>query len=159
MTYEVKVREVAAQPVLSIRAVVPVMELVGFFDEACKEMYEYLEREGVRLAGPPMSLWHSDPESTPGESDIEVCVPVERPVPPSGKMRGGELPAGPLAHTIHEGPYDTMGGAFDAVWGWIQRNRHEPAGPPRDVVLVGSSDTDDPARYRTEIARPIRQAR
>jgi effector-binding domain-containing protein len=156
VTYEVRVREVEVQPVLSIRAVVPVMALVGFFDEACKEMYEYLEREGVRPAGPPLSLWHSDPESTPGESDIEVCVPVERPVLPSGRMKAGELPDDRLAYTIHEGPYDNMGGAFDAVWGWIRKNSREPAGPPRDVVLVGPNDTNDPTQYRTEIAWPLR---
>ncbi len=156
MTYEVRVREVEAQPVLSIRAVVRVMELVGFFDEACKEVYEYLEREGVRPAGPPLSLWHSDPESNPGESDIETCVPVERPVPPSGRMKAGELPAGRLAYTIHEGPYDNMGEAFDAVWRWMQSNGRKPAGPPRDVVLVGPNDTDDPTQYCTEIAWPLR---
>ena len=156
MTYEVKVREVEAQPVLSIRAVVPVMELVGFFDEACREMYEFLEREGVRPAGPPFSLWHSDPESTPGESDIEVCVPVERPVLPSGWMNAGELPVGRLAYTIHEGPYDSMGEAFDAVWSWMQSNGRQSAGPPRDVVLVGPNDTADPAQYRTEVAWPLR---
>ncbi len=154
--YEVKVREVAAQPVLSIRAVVPVMELVDFFDEACQEMYAYLEREGVRPAGPPLSLWYSDPESTPGESEIQVCVPVERPVLPSGRMKPDELPAGQLAYTIHEGPYDSMREAFDAVWSWIQSNSREPAGPPRDVVLVGPNDTDDPAQYRTEIGWPLR---
>ena len=156
MSYEVKVRHVAAQPVLSIRARVPVMELVGFFDEACREMYAYLERVGARPTGPPLSLWYSDPDITPGESEIETCVPIEQPVPSSGRMTAGELPAGPLAYTIHEGPYDDMRAAFDAVWEWIQGNNREAAGPPRDVILVGPGDTDNPEEYRTEIGWPIR---
>jgi hypothetical protein len=48
VTYEVRVREVEVQPVLSIRAVVPVMALVGFFDEACKLDFS---RFGVWRAG------------------------------------------------------------------------------------------------------------
>lgn len=158
MTYEVKVKEVAAQPILSIRARVPEGELVAFFDEACGEMYAYLERVGVRPAGPPMSQWYSDPEMTPGEAEIETCIPVEQHAPSSGRVKAGALPAGPLAYTVHDGPYDNMGEAFDAVRAWIQINGRKTAGPPRDVVLVGPNDTDNALAYRTEIAWPIGEA-
>ena len=145
-----RVKEVAAQPVLSIHAVVPRHELVRFFDEACDEMYEYLDRIGTRPAGPPMSLWHSAPGEIENASAIQTCIPVERAVPSQGRMQAGELPAGQLAYTIHVGPYDDMGQAFEAVWSWIQTEGHETVGPPRDVILAGSRDTDDPAEYRTE---------
>lgn len=156
MSYEIRVKDVPSQPIVSIRARVPVLSLVAFFDDACQEMYAYLERMDVRPAGPPLSLWHSAPGDFPGESEIETCVPVEQPVPSSGRMTSANLPAGKLAYTIHEGPYDGMDAAFDAVWGWIQRNNREAAGPPRDVILVGPRDTGDPQEYRTEVAWPVR---
>jgi effector-binding domain-containing protein len=157
MTYQIQVREVSAQPILSIRAVVPTLELVKFFDDACDEMRAYLTQVGISAAGPPMSLWHSAPGQIPDASDIETCLPVERPVPSSGRMRYRELPAGLQAFAVHHGGYDEMGNAFDAVWRWIQENGYEMDGPPCDVVLVGPTDTDDPSAYRTEIVYPVRQ--
>lgn len=155
MVYEIQLREAGPQPVLSIRAVVPTLELVQFFDVACAEMRAYLAQAGIRITGPAMSLWHSAPGQIPGASDIETCWPIEGPAPSSGRMKYRELAAGFQAFTVHPGPYDDMGNAFDAVWHWIQERGYEMAGPPRDVVLVGPGDTSDPADYRTEIVYPV----
>ncbi len=155
MAYAIHVREVGPQPILSIRAVVRTLELVQFFDEACKEMQTYLTQVGVRTVDPAMSLWQSAPGQIPDGSDIETCLPIEGPVPPSGRMRYSELSAGLQAFTVHYGAYDDMGNAFDAVWHWIQEHGYEMAGPPRDVVLVGPNDTSDPSAYRTEIVYPV----
>ena len=156
MTYDVKVRGTLPQPMLSIRDTVPITDLVAFFDAACAEMYAYLAWLDVCPAGPPLSLRHSAPAQIQGASDIETCVPGERQVPSHGRMRAGVLPGGELAYTVHEGAYDTMGAAFDAVWRWIQDNGGQMAGPPRDVVLAGPGDVADPALYRTEVALPVR---
>jgi effector-binding domain-containing protein len=155
MDYKIQVREVGSQPILSIRAVVRTLELVGFFDEACSEIMAYLIQAGVHAVGPPRSLWHSAPGQIPDGSDIETCLPVARPVEPSGRMRYRELPGGLEAFTVHHGAYDDMGNAFDAVWQWIQANGYELVGPPCDVVLVGPNETSDPSAYRTEIVYPV----
>ena len=155
MTYQIQLREARPQPILSIRAVVPTMQLVQFFDEATQEMQAYLEEQGVRRTGPAMSLWHSAPGQIPGASDIETCWPIEGPVPPMGQMHYRVLPAGLEAITIHHGSYDDMGNAFDALWQWTQEQGYEMTGPPRDVVLVGPADAGDPSAYRTEIVYPV----
>jgi effector-binding domain-containing protein len=155
MAYEIRVREVGSQPILSIRAIVQTPELVRFFDEACNEMRTYLILVGVRAVGPARSLWHSAPGQIPDSFDIETCLAIEHPVPPSGRMRYGALPAGLQAFTVHHGAYNDMGNAFDAVWHWIQAHGYEMVGPPCDVVLVGPDDTSDPSAYRTEIVYPV----
>jgi effector-binding domain-containing protein len=157
MTYRVQIRQTNPQPILSIRAVVPTLELVGFFDEATIEMKTYLAQVRVSITGPAMSLWHSAPGEIENASDIETCWPVAGPAPASGRMRYRELPAGLEAFTVHAGSYDTMGAAFDAIWNWIQEQGYEMDGPPRDVVLVGPNDTPDPEQYRTEIVYPVRR--
>ncbi|HEY3476357.1 MAG TPA: hypothetical protein VGK56_17215 [Anaerolineales bacterium] len=81
------------QPILSIRAVVPTLELVRFFDEACREMQTYLEHKGIRITGSAMSLWHSAPGQIPDASDLETCWPIEMPVPSIGWMTHRVLPA------------------------------------------------------------------
>jgi len=155
MPYEVQIREVGPQTIMSIRAVVPTLEMVKFFDDACNEMRAYVTQIGGRIVGPAMSLWQSEPGLIKDGFDIETCLPVEHPVPSIGRMRCSELPAGVHVFTVHHGPYDDMSNAFDAVWKWIQENDYEMAGPPRDVVLEGPKDTNDPTAYRTEIVFPI----
>jgi effector-binding domain-containing protein len=118
--YTIQIQDVPAQPIVSIRDTVPNPQLETFFDEACREIRAYLSQIGVAAIAEPMSLWHSSPGEIPDGFDIETCIPVERPVPAQGRIRAGELPAGTLASTIHEGPYDTMSAAFDAVWVWTQ---------------------------------------
>lgn len=159
MPYDIQIKETGAQPVVSIRAVVASAELVDFFEDACREIREYLAQIGERPVRPPMSLWHSSPEQSRDGVDFEPCLPVEHRVPPRGRIRADELPAGLVISTIHSGDYDTMGAAFDAVWSWIVGHGYEPAGPPRDVVLIGAHDTGDPAGYRTEIAWPVHRKR
>ena len=156
MQYVVQLKELRAQPLVSIRAVVSATQLVDFFEEAVREMRDYLAEIGERPAGPPLSLWHSSPEQSETEFDFEPCLPVPHSVPAKGRIRAGELPAGLVASTIHSGDYDSMGAAFDAVWNWIVDHSYKPAGPPRDVVLVGAHDAVDPVHYRTEIAWPVR---
>lgn len=155
MTYQIQLREVEAQPILGIRAVVPTLELVQFFDEASREMQTYLEQQGIRTTGPAMSLWHSAPGQIPDASEIETCWPIEAPVPSMGRMKYRLLPAGLEACTIHHGSYDDMGNAFEALWQWTQEQGYEMTGPPRDAVLVGPNDTADPSAYRTEIIYPV----
>lgn len=155
--YTIQIREVFAQSIAGIRSIVPNPQLESFFDQACREIRAYLSQIGVAAIADPMSLWHSSPGEIPDGFEIETCIPIERPVPAQGRIQPGELPAGTLASTIHEGPYDTMSAAFDAVWVWTQEHGYELAGPPRDVVLVGPDTTDNPTEYRTEIVYPIRK--
>jgi hypothetical protein len=100
MTYQVQIRQVGPQPILSIRAVVPTLELVQFFDEACTQMQAYLTQTGIRIVGPAMSLWHSAPGQIQDGFDLETGWPIEGPVPSLGRMHYRELPAGLQAFTM-----------------------------------------------------------
>ena len=70
MACEIRVREVASQPIVSIRAIVQTPELVQFFDEACNEMRTYLTRVGVRAVGPARSLLAQRTGQIPDNFDI-----------------------------------------------------------------------------------------
>ena len=155
MTYDVGVKELSALPIVSIRATIPNDEIMSFYTEAQDELRSSIEALNVAVAGPKMSLWHSSPQDSPTHTDIETCLPVARPVPALGRIHAGELPAGRIVYTIHSGPYDTLGDAFEAVWAYLQQHGYAPAGPPRDLVLVGEDDVSDPVAYRTEVAWPI----
>lgn len=100
-------------------------------------------------------MYH-DPEFKEDDLDVEIGIPVAEPVPGQDRITGGELPPGPVAYTVHAGPYNEIGAAYRAVMAWIQAHGHESAGPPREVYLVGPGQARDENEYRTELNWPIR---
>lgn len=154
MQYQVQTRETVDQPVATIRGHSSVSDMPAFFQAAYAEILGLIGGLGVRPAGPPFSIYH-DPEFKEDDVDLEVGFPVSEPVESAGRVVGRILPGGPVAATIHAGPYDEIGPAYQALAAWIQEHGHEMAGPPREVYLVGPGMTE-PAGYRTEIIWPIR---
>ncbi|OGN87342.1 MAG: hypothetical protein A2X23_05745 [Chloroflexi bacterium GWC2_73_18] len=155
MDYEIKIRETPPQPMLSVRRHTSLPELGPLMGRTYGELFGYLGRNGIRPAGPPFAIYH-DPDFREEDIDVEMGVPLAEPVAGEGELRGGELPAGPAAYTLHGGPYEEIGPAYQALVGWMQVHGHEGAGPPREVYLVGPGQAPDPSGYRTEIVWPIR---
>lgn len=143
VAYEVRVREMAAQPYASRTATVAIGELGPFITSAIDEL-----KATVEPIGAPFAIFHGEVnDETDGR--VEVGVPTaERP------KDGGELPAGPVAFTVVEGEratYPEILSAYDAVADWAKRHGHELACPPREVYLSGPVEPE-----RMEIAWPIR---
>jgi effector-binding domain-containing protein/DNA-binding transcriptional MerR regulator len=155
MDHDVKVRETADQPMVSVRGHTPLQEMPGFFSRAVGAEFALLGRLGLRPAGPPFAIYH-DPEFREEDIDIEVGIPVAEPVDGTAEVAGGTLPGGTVAFTLHCGPYDEIGAAYRAVFTWIAEHGHEMAGPPREVYLTDPGQVSDPAEYRTEVLWPIR---
>jgi uncharacterized protein (DUF302 family) len=63
--------------------------------------------------------------------------------------------ARPVARTVHQGDYASLGEAYRALDEWVERHGYRPAGPPTETYLVGPADVADPAGYRTEICLPV----
>ena len=87
--------------------------------------------------------------------DVEVCAPVAGPVEAPAGWALQERPAGRFATLMHVGPYDTIGGAYDELTGWIGAHGLVVAGPPREVYL--SEPSTPPAQTRTIIEFPVEE--
>ncbi len=83
------------------------------------------------------------------EIDFEACVPVAEGVSGGGQIKARELSGGPMASVMHMGPYYKVGGAYEALREWMTRNGYNPAGPCREVYVVGPGQTMNPADYKT----------
>src|SRR5581483_9185448 len=152
--YSVAVKRVPAQPILSIQAGTALSELDGTMPQAMQEIHAYLRRCGLRTAGPDFCAYPY-PEAGHDDFIAEACVPTGEPVPGQGRIRSGELPAGPVAFVVHPGPYQSLPLAFQAVLEWIQDHGHDVCGPLREIYLVDAADTGSPLDFRTEVAWPI----
>ncbi len=67
-----------------------------------------------------------------------------------------ELRGCAMASTMHRGPYDAVGAAYEALREWIRDNAMVVDGPPREIYLTDPGETPDPADLVTEIEFPIR---
>jgi effector-binding domain-containing protein len=154
MEREVTVKEVAEQAVLSVRFKTTLADIGDSVGQAYGAIFSLMGTTGTRPAGPPFMLYH-DEELKEEDMDLEACVPVE------GNAVGGEgvvarmLSGGRFASTMHTGPYNEIGEAYQALVLWIRENDLESAGPFRDIYLVGPQQVADPADYRTEVVCPI----
>ena len=65
------------------------------------------------------------------------------------------LAAQTVAHVIHEGPYEGLGGALGGMMTWATEAGLDIMGPPTFVYLTDPGEVTEPAAYRTEIRVPV----
>ena len=101
--------ERAAQPYAAFRAVVT-MATIGTIAHRIPEVFARLGALGIAPAGPPFLRYNViDMEN---ELEIEAGVPVAEPVPASGDLLPGVLPAGRYVTFTHVGSPDGLIGAI-----------------------------------------------
>ena len=140
--FEVKTKQVEAQPYVSKAGRVRVSDLEPFIVRTIAELSA--ERE---TAGHAFTLYHGEVNEQ-DDGPVEVCVPAA-----DGDKR---LAAGEVAYTLASGSqcaFPEIIGAYDAVAGWAKTNGRELAGPPREIYLAPLAVGEE---ERLEIAWPIK---
>jgi effector-binding domain-containing protein len=158
MKNEVLIKEVPAFQILGIRTLVTLAEMPTLFGQIFGELCSYLGQRNIVPAGPPMTIYHDAVEQAePDRWDMELAVPVPRPLAGQDRLRGRELEQAKVACTLHEGPYgqSSVGETYRGLMAWIQSQNLSIAGPPREIYLVGPGHNLSPENYRTEIQWPI----
>jgi effector-binding domain-containing protein len=153
MSYEVEVRKVPEQHVVSIRTQCHVAELGAILSEILPEVWRYIRQSGVSPTGPPFTRYHGFAED---RVDIEGGMPVPSALPGEGRITAGTLPAGEVATTIHVGPYDKLPHAHDALHQWIEEHKKNSAGPQWEVYWTDPGREPDPAKWKTELMWPVK---
>lgn len=149
-TYEVK--DLAAQPVLSVRTTTQVeqlpMELGRIFGAIAQLLCEMNEQPGGM---PFVAYYNMDMQAL----EVEVGFPVQQPLPGKGEIECREIPAGKYASTLYVGPYEEMAPAYDSMNQWLAEHGYEPTGITYEYYLNGP-DTATPQEYQTRIVFPLK---
>ena len=157
---EVTTRTLPPQPTIAARTTAPRDRMGELFGRYLPEVAHEIADHGRLPAGPAYGRYHS----TSGEEfDVEIGIPVD--APPAnlrsldeaerGELAASELPGGEIAVALHEGSYDSLPQAFEAVERWIEAQGRASAGPPWESYVVDMAEVDDPAELRTEVCWPI----
>jgi AraC family transcriptional regulator len=151
MDYEVTVKELPAQLALTVHRRVTMATIGQAMGEAFGAIMAHVAAGGAQYAGPPFAFY---PGEMADEYEVVICAPVAPGATAGPGVALEEVPGGPAATTMHEGPYDGVGGAYGALQTWMTENGRLPGGPPRETYLNEPGTVPD-AELLTEIAWPI----
>jgi effector-binding domain-containing protein len=154
MPYQVTVKKVEPQQVAALRLHTNISAVAADVQRGFGTLIEAITGAGAAPSGIPFIVFHDViDEQTAG--DIEICIPVPPGTAfPDGPARATEIPGGPVASTIHRGPYAEISPAYHYLTGWIAEQSHQHAGPPREIYLNDpQSVTQD--ELLTEVQFPI----
>lgn len=154
-TYEVHVKQLPPQVVVTERCHTTLSGLATAMHSTLTKVATAVDPSDA-ARGAPFALYHNEP-FTPDDIDVEMGLPITAvaKVNETAAVRRHQLDGGPVAYTMHVGPYASIGGAYAALFSWLEGHGHKRTGPVREIYLVGPGQGVEPAQYRTEIEVPI----
>ena len=136
-----------------IRLTSPRSEMMKAFGPAVQELMSTLADQGVKPVG---AVFAHHLRMPPDMFDFELGVEVAAPVKSAGRVKPGQLPAAKVARTVYHGPYQGLPDAWGEFVTWMKANGHEQAEDLWEVYQVGPQSSPDPADWRTELNRPLK---
>jgi effector-binding domain-containing protein len=141
-----------ARIVARIHFVTPRQEIRSSMHNAIREISVALEAAGVARTGPWIMHLLRPPTDT---FDVDVCFPIDKPFPQSGRVATVEIPAVEVLRTIHHGGYEKLPQAWQDFSDWISARGFQTRGDAFEVYSVGPKDNEDPSCWKTELNNPL----
>jgi effector-binding domain-containing protein len=148
MTYEIVSRDVPTQRVATIRERVRRTAIGEAMGDGFDEVARATEEAGAEIDGLPFAIYH---EVGRDEVEVELGFPVLGNVE-LGRVHSATLDGGHVACTVHMGPYEEVGHAYEALDRWLQMHGGRVVAPPREVYLNDPVTNVVPL---TEVQMPI----
>ena len=152
MTYQCEIKDQPAQPTLSVRTRAAIGQLPQLLGQTYGAIMQYLGELGEYPVGMPFTAYYNMDMQ---DLDVEIGFPVSRPLPDRGELKSGALPAGKIATTMHIGPYDTVGPAYEALTQYMQANGYTPSGVAYEFYF-SDPQTTPPEQIQTQIVFPLK---
>lgn len=150
---ECRIEEMKAQPILSVRVSIKPTEIAKTLGRLYGEIGQYMQRAGAEPVGQPFSRYHGMKD---GMLDFEAGMAVSKAFPGEGRVKGGELPGGRIAVTIHFGPYDALPESHDKLTAWMTAEKLESGGAYWEQYLTDPGLEPDPKNWRTKLFHPVK---
>jgi len=153
VSYKIEVKDLDAQPVVSIRVQCHAAEIGATLAEILPEVWAYLRKQNTFPSGPPFTRYHGFKDN---RVDIEGGMPVSQDMAGAGRVVPGELPGGVAVCTVHMGPYEKLPEAHDALHVWMREQQKEAAGPQWEYYWTDPGKEPNPEKRKTELIWPIK---
>jgi DNA-binding transcriptional MerR regulator len=147
-------RSVEPAPAAAVREVIDVQDASPWYQGAMGELYATLAAQKITPAGPAGGIFASE-LFTDERGAATVFVPCALPRRRTGRVEAVTVPGAELALTLHAGTEGEIDRAYGALATYVADHALAVDGPIREYYLVGSRDTPDETKWRTEIGWPI----
>jgi DNA gyrase inhibitor GyrI len=98
------------------------------------ELKAWLDKEKVKIAGPPIGLFYDNPEETPRENlRSDACFPIDGKILSTGRFQVQELPAAYVAVTRHDGPPEEYTKTYGSFLENLLDQGYVLDGPAREI--------------------------
>ena len=150
----IELRSVPAAPAAAITEVVDAGDAAAWLQGALGELYATLTAQQVPASGPAGGVF-ADELFTRHLGQATIFVPCGGPVREMGRVASLVVPAAELAVITHAGSPDDVDRAYGTLAAYVTNHALAVDGSMREYYLVGSRDTADASRWRTEIGWPV----
>lgn len=150
------VKETAPQRILGKRGVGRYADCISrLMTDLCGQIFsEANMRNGVRVTGPFMSIYH-DQEYRENDATVECAAPFSGKIAVSDpEMEVQTLPGGMCLSLIYKGPYSGLHGAWSRIGAYAEEREFLATGPHREIYL-NDPDTVIENELLTELQIPI----
>lgn len=155
MIYDVELKSLPAERVLSLREVIPAYDQEGMLWE---KLGTFMAQNHIACQAGGYSIYHDD-EYKESDVEVEIAVPVAELKESKGSFLYKELPAIPLAATIRfAGPYEGYTAAIEKLAAWVEQNGYIFDGSVRGLAIASPADVKSSADYLTELQVPVKKA-
>jgi effector-binding domain-containing protein len=159
-TTEPKLDNRSEQHYAGIRTQITMEEMSGdLIPQMIDEVMGWLGKKGVEADGAAFMRYYVI--NMPGKLDIEIGVPVAKPVTGDDRVKAGVLPAGRYASLVYTDVTKGMEGNSVLI-GWAEKNGiqwdrwDDPNGDAfrsrYEIFIDGPEEDPDPTNWRTEVA-------
>lgn len=152
MAYTITRKTLDPLPFLFIRKKVGHTEVGAALGEILPKVYGHAMKAGLPFASPPICRYA---DFSAAGFVIEAGMAIGKPVEGEGELLAGTLAGGPVAVTLHRGPYEGLGKAHRAVEAWFAEQGLQKGGEPWEVYVTDPGQVPDPEKWETEVVWPI----
>lgn len=144
MANELQVREVPAQPIISLTRRVKVQQLGDTIAADVVALYAIAAAQGGAAAGAPFGIYHG-PINADEDGPIQICLPTVSLLAGQGEASAATLPPmRAVAATLRgeQCDFPKVLEGYDQTYDWIQRHGYRHAGPPHEVWYGGEGPAE-----------------
>lgn len=154
-----KVEDRDEQHFVGIRTQVPMKKFSKVIPQLHGEVFDWLEKQGVTPSGAPFVRFHVI--NMEAQMDIEMGVPVARPLQGDGQVAAGVIPAGKYASLVYTGLKNGIkgngalldwGAKQGLVWDRWDDENGDAFGGRYESYLTDPAEEPDVTKWDTEVA-------
>ncbi|GAA0741902.1 MerR family transcriptional regulator [Clostridium oceanicum] len=148
---DIKLVEVPAMYILSIRKLVSIEECKLGYDLFFNQLYKKIAEEGLTIIGPPMTIYHSEEYLSEGY-DIEFAIPIKEYATGTKDFNPGLC-----IKTRLKGSYSEITSVYAKQHEWLEKEKFCTAKPPFDVYITNPREIKRPEDFITDIYLPVKK--